>query len=216
MTWEENIMHDPNYVKFATGFFALLNPFVLIPVFLALTGEMEKKQRMNIAFTATFAIFIIMTIAIFGGSYMLEAFGISVNDFQIAGGIVIFLMSISMVRAKDDDMRYSHKEHAEAKEKSNIAVVPLAIPLMAGPASISAAIIDSHVCDSFESRSILVAIIAGMSIVLLLAMLLAEEIKRVLGHTGQQVLTRIMGLILLALSVEFIVVGIQNVFQIGS
>lgn len=113
-------------------------------------------------------------------------------------------------------MRYSNKEHDEAKTKdSNIAVVPLAIPLMAGPAAISVSIIDAEMCNVFSSRLILVAIIAGLSAVLWVAMALAEEIGRFLGHTGQQVLTRVMGLILLALSIEFLVVGIQGAFHLN-
>jgi multiple antibiotic resistance protein len=210
-------MHDPNYVKITTGLFIMLNPFVLIPVFLGLTGGMNKSQKMKVAFTTCIAVFIIMMIAVFGGHHVLSFFGITINDFRIAGGLLIFLMAISMARAKEkeDGMRYSDKEHEEAKTKdTNIAVVPLAIPLMAGPAAISVSIIDAELCSTFSSRLILVAIILGLSAVLWVAMALAEEIGRFLGHTGQQVLTRVMGLILLAISIEFLVVGIQGAFHL--
>jgi len=211
-------MHDPNYIKITTGLFIMLNPFVLIPVFLGLTGGMDKSQKMKIAFTCAIAVFVIMMISVFGGHHVLSFFGITINDFRIAGGLLIFLMAISMSRAKEkgDGMRYSDKEHKEAKAKdSNIAVVPLAIPLMAGPAAISVSIIDAEMCNILSSRLILVAIIAGLSAVLWVAMALAEEIGRFLGHTGQQVLTRVMGLILLALSIEFLVVGIQGAFHLN-
>lgn len=210
-------MIDPHYIKIATGFFCLLNPFVLIPVFLSLTSGMTRAQRMKTALTTAVSIFIIMAIAIFTGNQVLELFGITVNDFRIAGGILIMLMSISMVQAKEKEHRYTKKEHEEAKEKSaddNIAVVPLAIPLMAGPASISVAIIEAGICNTVLSRSILMAIIAGLCVVLWIAMILGERIGRFLGHTGQQVLSRIMGLILLALSVEFLITGIKNAFGI--
>ena len=124
-------MHDPNYVKIATGLFIMLNPFVLIPVFLGLTGGMSKTQRMKIAMSTSIAVFIIMIIAVFAGNHVLSFFGITISDFRIAGGILILLMAITMARAKDEGMRYSDKEHAEAKSKdTNIGVVPLAIPLM--------------------------------------------------------------------------------------
>jgi multiple antibiotic resistance protein len=210
-------MHDPNYIKLTTGLFIMLNPFVLIPVFLGLTGAMDKPQKMKVALTTSVAVFVIMMIAVFGGHHVLSFFGITINDFRIAGGFLIFLMAISMARAKENEggMRYSEKEHHEAKTKdANIGVVPLAIPLMAGPAAISVSIIDAELCNTFSSRLILVAIIAGLSGVLWLAMALAEEIGRFLGHTGQQVLTRVMGLILLALSIEFLVVGIQGAFHL--
>ena len=210
-------MHDPNYIKITTGLFIMLNPFVLIPVFLGLTGGMKKAQKMKVAFTTSIAVFIIMMISVFGGHHVLSFFGITINDFRIAGGLLIFLMAISMARAKEEGMRYSDKEHKEAQTKdANIAVVPLAIPLMAGPAAISVSIIDAELCSTLASRLTLVGIIAGLSVVLWVAMALAEQIGRFLGHTGQQVLTRVMGLILLALSIEFLVVGIQGAFHLTS
>ena len=208
-------MHEPNYIKITTGLFIMLNPFVLIPVFLGLTGGMNKGQKMKVAFTTSIAVFIIMMISVFGGHHVLSFFGITINDFRIAGGLLIFLMAISMARAEKEGMRYSGKEHEEAQTKdANIAVVPLAIPLMAGPAAISVSIIDAELCSAFASRLILVGIIAGLSVVLWVAMALAEQIGRFLGHTGQQVLTRVMGLILLALSIEFLVVGIKGAFHL--
>ena len=208
-------MHDPNYIKITTGLFIMLNPFVLIPVFLGLTGGINKAQKMKVAFTTSIAVFVIMMISVFGGQHVLSFFGITINDFRIAGGLLIFLMAISMARAKEEGMRYSDKEHNEAKTKdANIGVVPLAIPLMAGPAAISVSIIDAELCNTFVSRLTLVGIIAGLSVVLWVAMALAEQIGRFLGHTGQQVLTRVMGLILLALSIEFLVVGIQGAFHL--
>ena len=143
-------MHDPNYIKITTGLFIMLNPFVLIPVFLGLTGGMNKGQKMKVAFTTSIAVFIIMMISVFGGHHVLSFFGITINDFRIAGGLLIFLMAISMARAEKEGMRYSGKEHEEAQTKdANIAVVPLAIPLMAGPAAISVSIIDAELCSAF-------------------------------------------------------------------
>jgi len=114
-------MHDPNYVKITTGLFIMLNPFVLIPVFLGLTGGMSKAQRMKIAMSTSIAVFIIMIIAVFAGNHVLSFFGITISDFRIAGGILILLMAITMARAKDEGMRYSDKEHAEAKSKTQIS-----------------------------------------------------------------------------------------------
>ena len=204
---------QPDYVKIATGLFIMLNPLVLVPVFLALTSDMPRPRQMRIALTTSLSVFLIMTIVIFTGHRLLVFFGITVNDFRLAGGVLIFLMAISMARASDEGMRYSDKEHAQAKQSApNIAVVPLAIPLMAGPASISVAIIDAGVCSSLASRAILTGIVAGLCLVLWVAMALAEEIGRRLGTTGRQILTRVMGLILLAIAIDFLVVGIRHAF----
>lgn len=209
-------MEDPNYIKMTTGLFIMLNPFVLIPVFLALTGGMTKAERMKVASTTSLSVLVIMLIAVFAGNHVLSFFGITVSDFRIAGGLLILLMALSMARAKEEGMRYSDKEHTEAQSKdTNVGVVPLSIPLMAGPAAMSVAIIDAGICTTFFSKSVLVGIIICLSAVLWLAMFLAERISRILGHTGQQVLTRIMGLILLALAIEFIVVGITQAFHLA-
>ncbi len=208
-------MNDPNYIKITIGLFIMLNPFVLMPVFLALTSDMTKNQKFKVAMTTSITVFTIMTVNLFAGQHVLSFFGITVADFRIAGGILILMMSIKMAIVKDDGMRYTDKEHDEAKSKdANIGVVPLAIPLMAGPAAMSVAIIDADLCNTFVSRAVLVAIIGGLSMLLWVAMILAEEIGRFLGYTGQQVMTRIMGLILLALAIDFIVVGIKQAFNL--
>lgn len=207
-------IHD--YIKIASGLFILLNPFVLLPVFLALTTDKSKAQRRKIASVATIAIFVIMATAVFAGNHVLTFFGISVDNFRIAGGLVILLMALAMIQAKHDDTRYSNKEHAEAQDKGvNIAVVPLAIPLMAGPGAMSGAIIDAHMCPDSASKAILVAIIAAMCVVLWITMELGDKIRRALGRTGQQILTRVMGLILLALAVEFVSQGIKGAFHLA-
>ena len=208
-------MSNPDYIKMTTGLFVMLNPFVLMPVFLSLTDGMTKNQKFKVAMTTSIAVFVIMTITLFAGEYLLTFFGISVADFRIAGGLLILLMAITMARAEDEGMRYSHKEHDEARTRdTNIGVIPLAIPLMAGPAAMSVAVIDAHLCNTFTSRAILVAIVGGLSGILWVAMLLAEQIGRLLGHTGRQVLVRIMGLILLALSIDFLVLGIKQSFDL--
>ena len=207
-----------DYIKIATGLFVILNPFVLIPVFLSLAGDMTQGEKMKIAITTAISVFIIMTGAVFAGKYLLAFFDITVNDFRIAGGILIFLMALSMTRAKESGERYTDKEHAtamEQKETRNIAVVPLAIPLMAGPAGISLAIIDGAICATMTSRLILIAIITVMSFLLWLSMILANEIGEFLGHNGLKVLSRVMGVILLAVSVDFLVEGIRQAFYIS-
>ena len=209
-------MQGHHYVKLVTEFFILLNPFVLIPVFLALVQGMTKSQRLKIAMTTSVSVFIIMTVSIFTGKYLLSFFGITADDLRVAGGILIMLLAISMCRAQEEDTRHSQKEHEAAKTKdTNIGVVPLAIPLMAGPAAISTAIIEGATYNSITGRTVLVAIILALSGLLWLAMLLAEEIGRFLGYNGQKVLSRLMGLILLALSVEFLSKGIKAIFNLS-
>ncbi|MEW5736590.1 MAG: MarC family protein [Thermodesulfobacteriota bacterium] len=204
-----------DFIKITTGMFIMLNPFVLIPVFLSLTGDATPARRKKIAVTCAVAVFIIMTISVFTGEKLLYFFGITVADFRIAGGILILLMALNMARAQHEGMRYSPQEHEEAMGKAdNIAVVPLAIPLMAGPAAMCTAVIYAGDCNTIETRSALIAIIGALCAILWISMLLADHIGRILGTTGQQILKRIMGLILLAMAVEFIVAGVGETFRL--
>ena len=206
-----------DYIKITTGLFVILNPFVLIPVFLSLAGDMTKGEKVRIATTTALSVFIIMTVAMFGGHYVLSFFGITVNDFRIAGGVLIFLLALSMARAKEGGERYSDAEHTAAVEEGgSIAVVPLAIPLMAGPGGISLAIIDGAMANTIAEKLFLVSIIAAVCIILWITMVLATEIGKILGHNGLKVVSRVMGLILLAVAVDFLVAGIRNAFDMTS
>lgn len=205
-----------DFIKMTTGMFIMLNPFVLIPVFLALTTDSTHKARKKIALSCATAVFIIMIISVFTGAKLLSFFGITVGDFRIAGGLLILLMALNMAQAQHEGMRYSEKEHEEAmgKAQDNIGVVPLAIPLMAGPAAMCTAVIYAGDCKTVADQGVLIGIIAGLCAVLWISMTLAESIGKILGTTGQQILKRIMGLILLALAVDFIVAGIRQTFHL--
>lgn len=210
-------MEKIDFIKMTTGMFIMLNPFVLIPVFLALTTDSTDQKRRKIAFTCAISVFIIMFISVFTGAKLLSFFGITVGDFRIAGGLLILLMALNMAQAQHEGMRYSDKEHEEAMGKAddnNVGVVPLAIPLMAGPAAMCTAVIYAGECKTVASMGILIGIIAALCALLWISMTLAERIGKILGTTGQQILKRIMGLILLALAVDFIVAGVKQTFHL--
>lgn len=205
ITWAE-------YAQHVVGLFAIVNPFSTIPVFLGLTKRYsgpERKKTIRITAAATFTI---LVVAYFGGEYILKFFSIDIASFRIAAGILILMTAFSMINARPDHARQTDEEMGEARTKDNIAIVPLSLPLMAGPGSISIAIIASHKTQTVaDSAAVIIAILAvALSIWLILNA--GSKIAGVLGKTGMNVATRVMGLILAAIAIEFIVAGLSVKF----
>ena len=201
-----------DYAQDVIGLFALVNPFSTIPVFLSLTQHYSPGERRKTIRVTAAATFVILVAAYIGGEYILEFFSIDVASFRVAGGILILLTAFSMINARPDQARQTDEETGEARTKENIAVVPLSLPLMAGPGSISFVIIASQATHTVtDSAAVIVAILAvALSIWLILNA--GRKISVALGTTGMNVATRVMGLILAAIAIEFIVAGLSVKF----
>jgi multiple antibiotic resistance protein len=188
---------------------ALINPVGAIPFFLSLTADQSHMEKRNTIRVASISVFCVIAITALLGQQIISFFGISVGSFEVGGGIIMLLMAISMLNAQVGNARSTPEERMEAEEKNSIAVVPLAIPLLTGPGSISTVIVYAsnsvHWYDRF-GLVVLGAVIAGICFG---ALNLAEPIARWVGHTGINIGTRLMGLMLSALAVEFIVNGLK-------
>lgn len=196
----------------AATFFATIGPLDVAAMFAAMTGKDEPKQRRRTAIRGTaIATVILLTFALLG-ERMLASLGISLPALRIAGGILLLLIGIEMVFAiSSGGTSTTDEEEQEAATRQDIAVFPLATPLIAGPGAMGAAIL--LMSDASGSILLQAAVIASMLAILLLTlvgMLLATQIQRLLGVTGMHVITRIFGVLLSALAVQFILDGIAQ------
>ncbi|MEM1316656.1 MAG: MarC family protein [Pseudomonadota bacterium] len=197
---------------FAT-FFVTIDPPGQIAIFLAITVGLSGEARRKIAlFGSLLGIGIILLFMVIGAP-LLELLGISLPAFRVAGGLLLFYTAFEMVFEKRQERREDQAQRAlSAQELRSIAVFPLAIPLIAGPGAISAAILLSSDFTDLTQYGTLAAIIVSVGLILYLALLLADRLNKVLGETTGMVITRLFGIILAALSVQFIADGMNRLF----
>ena len=197
------------YLKFFAGLLAILNPIGVIPVFINLTQNQTAVERHHTAFTAAVTVGVVLAVALLAGERILNFFGISVASFQVGGGILILLNSLSMLQAKMGPTRQTEEEAQETAEKEQVAVVPLGVPLTAGPGAISTVILYGHKPALFGRYIILLVGIAVVSVIVWACFRLAPLSSRALSRTGINIVTRIMGLIMAAIGIEFIAAGLR-------
>jgi MarC family membrane protein len=199
------------YFKFFIGLFALVNPVGIIPVFISMTSYQTAAIRNKTNLTANLSVAIILLTSLFLGDSILQIFGISIDSFRIAGGILVVTIAMSMISGKLGEDKQNKQEKSETAIRESIGVVPLALPLMAGPGAISSTIV-------WGTRYHTVTYLWGSRLRLPCLPYAAGDFPHgaVAGapvrQTGINVITRIMGLLLMALGIEFIVTGIKALF----
>ncbi len=207
-------MDYTEYTKFLIGLLAIVNPFGAIPIFVALTSDVKESERKRIARIIVVAVTTILLVSLMFGERVLHFFGITINSFTVGGGILILLMAISMVQARISPVSHTEEEAQESESKTSVAVVPLAIPLLAGPGDNITVIIYSHKdagVSHYLMMGIDILILAG---VLWTVLQLVPWISRHVSQTGINIFTRIMGLILMAIAIEFIANGMKGLFPV--
>ena len=200
------------YIKFFVGLFALVNPVGIIPVFISMTRYQGVAERNKTNLTANLAVAIILWTSLFLGDAILRVFGISIDSFRIAGGILVVTIAMSMISGKLGEDKQNKQEKSETAIRESVGVVPLALPLMAGPGAISSTIVwrtRYHSWINLLGFTLAIAIFAFCCWLLFRA---APLMVRILGQTGINVITRIMGLLLMALGIEFVVTGMKSIF----
>ncbi|ENM3834187.1 YchE family NAAT transporter [Vibrio cholerae] len=200
------------FLQFFLGLVAAVNPVGIMPVFVSLTGHMTLEEKNKTAATANIAVAIILIIALLAGQMLLDLFSISLDSFRVAGGLLLLSIAFSMMSGKLGEDKQNKQEKSEYISREQIAVVPLAMPLMAGPGAISSTIVyGSRYPNMLDTLGIILTVVA-FSFCSWLLFRSAPYIIRLLGQTGINVITRIMGLILGALGIEFIANGLRNLF----
>ena len=200
------------HIKFLVGIFAILNPLGTIPIYLSLMADRRPDEMRRTALKAAVAVAVILTLSVWVGDALLSFFGIGIPAFRIGGGLLVLLIAVAMFGAKTSPAQHTDAEQAEAEAKDDIAVVPLAIPLLAGPGAISLTIVDAHQAGSFPDKILLCMGIIGVSVVVWMVLRLAEPIGKRLGTGGLNIATRVMGLILAAMAVQFMADGMLELF----
>lgn len=192
-----------------TSFFTLTNPLGTMPVFLTMTNGMNDHERKAIVRRATIVSFITLMVFTFSGQFLFKFFGISSNGFRIAGGFIIFKIGFDMLQA-----RYSNAKLKEEEVKTyadDISITPLAIPMLCGPGSIANAIMLMDDASTFTLKGTLIGIIALVYFITFLILQASTRLVRILGETGNNVMMRLMGLILMVIAVECFVSGLKPI-----
>ncbi len=201
-----------HYLYILFTLFVIVDPVAAIPLFINYTNGQSVSERRHTARITAVAVGAILVTSIFLGEPLLKFFGISIPSFRVGAGICILLMAIAMLNARLGGARSTPEEKSEAEDKASVAVVPLAIPVLAGPGAISSMILYTHSADQWWELVLLVAISLLVAGSVLLTLYLAEPMARRLGRTGINIATRLLGLILVAVAVEFMASGLRGLF----
>ena len=186
------------------------DPPGLAPIFLALTAGMNASERRQTAIRGTIIGFLILALFAITGKGVLSLLGISLPAFRIAGGLLLFFIAFEMIFERRQERKEKVTVVAITKDHiHNLSVFPLAIPLISGPGSISATILLAGNFQSALDRVQLIVVIALVFLVILAALLVADRIDRYLGQTGRAILTRLLGVLLAALAVQFVIDGLR-------
>lgn len=198
--------------KDLVGMFAILNPVGAIPIYLTMTAHKSTGEMRHIAAKASIAVGVILIISIWAGDLLLQFFGIGMPAFRIASGLLVLLIAFSMFQAKISQAIHTHAEALEAEDKEGIAVVPLAIPLLAGPGAISLVIVNAEQMTYWTDKAIISLGSLFLAGIVWIILSLAVPLGKRLGTAGINIATRIMGLLLAAMAVQFIANGLIVLF----
>lgn len=202
------------YLQFFVGLIALVNPIGVVPIFYSMTAELTREQQNRTGLITCFSIVMILLVSFFFGNFILNSFNISIDSFRIAGGILVAMIALTMINGKIGEHKINKEEkseHQNIDDHNNIAVVPLATPILAGPGSISATIVfgsSQHQIIDYVYSSLTIMLF-GLTCYVLFRY--SKPVITKLGKTGSNVITRIMGLILMSLGVEIITTGLRNI-----
>ena len=197
------------YVQIAIALFIILDPLGSIPLYLSMSqGQSNIERRRQIRRTVL-AVALILIVTSLAGNEILAFFGIDIHVFKTAGGIFLLLIALNMLQAKGPLIKTTPREQDEAIEKEDISVVPLAIPLLAGPGAISTVIIFSAAMETVEAKAVFIGIIVAEALLLWPILMLAKWLGERVGATGINIAVRIMGLILASIAVKFILEGVR-------
>ncbi len=202
------------YVRFSllalSSIFFLVDPFAALPTFLAVTADESPIKRRRTARKASLTAFVVLTTFAFIGQYIFKLFGISLPAFEISGGIILLLIGLDMLNAKRSATQESPGETTAAVQKEEAGIVPMGIPMLAGPGSITTVMVLVGQVQSMWQMIAILGAIAFTAAVCWLVLGAATRVQQLLGETGIRILVRIMGMLLVALAVQYFVNGFQD------
>jgi multiple antibiotic resistance protein len=205
-----------DYIKIFIALLAVVDPIGAMPIIAGLAARDNRTALNSIADTAALTVAAILLISLFVGEELLYFFGISINSFKISGGILLMLMALSMLQAKTSETVQNRQEAEALENHRSLAVVPLSMPLLAGPGAISAVILYAQMGNSIEHYLLISLDILVVVLILWTVIRFIPWLTRHLSQTGINVFTRLMGLVLSALAIEFMASGLKGLFPVLS
>jgi multiple antibiotic resistance protein len=202
-------------LKFFVVFFVVVEPLSLIPIFNGLTDGATDQYKHKMALKAVTVAGVILVLFALGGAAFLELAGISIDAFRIFGGLLLFLIALEMVFARESGTRTTSSEMAESARRADISVFPLAFPLISGPGALATILLWFGPVKITERPLLFVGLLFDVAVVLVLTLVcmwLSSPLMRVLGVTGANVANRLFGVVLGALAVQFVIDGLRGVF----
>ncbi|HJX52572.1 MAG TPA: MarC family protein [Polyangia bacterium] len=206
-------MHD--VISFALVAFpslvVIINPVMVTSVFITLTSNATPQAKRAIIRKTTIIAFIVLLVFAISGTLVFKFFSITIGAFQIAGGIILFSVAMGMLHATASRTRQTPEEMDEAMSRDDIAVVPLAIPMVSGPGAITTVIVLSGEARAIPNMAILFLAIVVAMVIVFVMLRNAARIQKYLGPSGLNITTRLMGLVLAAIAVQFVIRGVESV-----
>lgn len=199
------------FLLFFTSFFSIINPLGSIPVFMSMTASFDEQQRRLTARKATMMAFVVLVVFAFTGQLLFKVFGISANGFRVAGGVIFFAMGYDMLNARISRMKIKKKDVREYA--ADISVTPLGIPILAGPGAITNSIVLMEDANNAMLKVILILSMLATIVITLVSWYSAGKIMRVIGETGNKIMMKLMGLIVMVIAVEFMVAGLTPIIR---
>jgi multiple antibiotic resistance protein len=190
--------------------FIIVDPVVNVPLFMAILADVNSKNRKIMVKKAVIIAAVVLIIFTLSGNVIFKYLGIEMYSFRIAGGILLFMVSLEMLFGKKPGTKSTLQEEEEAMHKDDVVVTPLAVPLLTGPGAITSGIVLFNSAKSVEEE---ISLFAAILLVFLLSYIIlsrSEKLFEKLGHTGTMVIVRIMGLLLAAIAIQFVITGIRD------
>lgn len=200
------------YLRFAVTLAAVLDPFLAVPIFLTLTASHGARARVVLVRVVAITVFVVLAVSALLGDTILTLVGASLAAFRVGGGLVLLLMALAMLNAQAGGVRQSEEEAAELESGELRGVVPLAIPLLAGPGAISTTIIAAEKGAGVAHLAVILGCIGAVSLLTWIVLRAANAIGNRLGTTGLNIATRLLGLLLAALAIQTMAEGLRELF----
>ncbi|AAL80869.1 hypothetical protein PFDSM3638_03720 [Pyrococcus furiosus DSM 3638] len=206
-----------DFLLFYGGLFAITNPIGAVPVFIAVTRNLSPEKRKEIARKTSTTVMVTLLVFALVGEWIFKFFGASTDAFSIAGGIILFRMSLEMLSGKLSSVKISEEEEhisEEAVTLEEVAIIPLAIPLLSGPGAITTTMLYMAKSSTMIEKSIVLLVVVAIGITVWIILSAANRIHQKLGTIGIKVMTRMMGLILASMAVQMVINGVKGAFNI--
>ena len=206
------IMEFNQLVHYFISLLVICSPFSALPALLGMTQGLSVEEKRHTGLIAGIAVGVILLLMTWIGSDFLSFLGISLPSFQVAGGVVVFLLALSMLNAETSRMKQTTEDQKATKRKESIAIVPLAIPLMAGPGAISTVIVSVGNFPGVVNQVYMSICAVFVALVLGLTLYSASRLEKMIGYAGINIINRLAGLILAAMAVEMLAKGASGLF----